>query len=75
MSAPPVDPWAGPIYLDASAVVTLFVPEAESDELNDPLVGLEDVVLSDLAQTEAASAFGRRARSQSRSIAAPSVFS
>lgn len=62
MSAPRVDKWAGPIYLDASALVKLFVPEAESDDLNEGLVGAEDVVLSDLALTEAASAFGRRAR-------------
>jgi predicted nucleic acid-binding protein len=62
VSEPPVDRWAGPIYLDSSAVVKLFVPEAESDDLNEALVGLEDVVLSDLALTEAASAFGRRAR-------------
>ncbi len=57
-----VDRWAGPIYLDASAVVKLFVPEAESDDLNEALVGAEDVVLSDLALTETASALGRRVR-------------
>ena len=57
-----VDSWAGPVYLDASAVVKLFVPEAESDDLNEALVGAEDVVLSDLALTETASALGRRAR-------------
>jgi predicted nucleic acid-binding protein len=62
MSDPRVETWAGPIYLDASAVVKLFVPEAESDSLNDALVGAEDVVLSDLALTETASALGRRAR-------------
>jgi predicted nucleic acid-binding protein len=42
--------------------VKLFVPEAESDALNEALVGREDVVLSDLALTEMASALGRRAR-------------
>ena len=57
-----VDRWAGPVYLDASAVVKLFVPETESDDLNEALVGAEDVVLSDLALTETASALGRRAR-------------
>jgi predicted nucleic acid-binding protein len=50
------------IYLDASAVVKLFVPEHESDELNEALTGAEDVVLSDLALTEVASALGRRMR-------------
>jgi hypothetical protein len=59
---PRAETWAGPIYLDASAVVKLFVPEAESDALNEALVGREDVVLSDLALTETASALGRRAR-------------
>jgi predicted nucleic acid-binding protein len=59
---PPVERWAGPIYLDASALVKLFVPEAESDDQNEALVGAEDVVLSDLALTEMASALGRRAR-------------
>jgi predicted nucleic acid-binding protein len=59
---PRAESWAGPIYLDASAVVKLFVPEAESDALNEALVGREDVVLSDLALTETASALGRRAR-------------
>lgn len=55
-------PWAEPLYLDASALVKLFVPEPESDMLNRSLVGAEDVVLSDLAVTEMASALGRRVR-------------
>lgn len=54
--------WAGPIYLDASALVKLFVPEPESDTLNQALMGAEDVILSDLALTEMASALGRRTR-------------
>jgi predicted nucleic acid-binding protein len=48
--------------LDASALVKLFVPEAESDELNQALTGLTDVIVSDLALTEMASALGRRTR-------------
>jgi predicted nucleic acid-binding protein len=59
---PRADSWAGPIYIDASAVVKLFVPEAESDALNEALAGREDVVLSDLGLTETASALGRRVR-------------
>jgi predicted nucleic acid-binding protein len=59
---PRVEVWSGPIYLDASAMVKLLVPEAESDDLNEALVGAEDVVLSDLALTETASALGRRRR-------------
>ncbi|MPZ21667.1 MAG: PIN domain-containing protein [Luteitalea sp.] len=56
--------WAEPIYLDASALVKLFVPEAESDELNRSLDGLTDVIVSDLALTETASAVARRTREQ-----------
>jgi uncharacterized protein len=56
--------WAEPIYLDASALVKLFVPEAESDALNQALAGLIDVIVSDLALTEMASALGRRTREQ-----------
>jgi hypothetical protein len=48
--------------LDASALVKLFVPEPESDALNQALVGAEDVIVSDLALTEVASALGRRVR-------------
>jgi len=54
--------WAEPVYLDASALVKLFVPEAESDDLNESLTGLTDVIVSDLALTEMASALGRRMR-------------
>jgi predicted nucleic acid-binding protein len=54
--------WAWPIYLDASALVKLFVPEPESDTLNQALMGAEDVIVSDLALTEMASALGRRTR-------------
>jgi len=54
--------WAGPIYLDASALVKLLVPEPESDTLNQALMSAEDVILSDLALTEMASALGRRTR-------------
>jgi uncharacterized protein len=58
----PIERWAEPIYLDASALVKLFVPERESDTLNQALIGTEDVVVSDLALTEMASALGRRTR-------------
>lgn len=62
MTAKRAETWAVPIYLDASALVKLFVPEPESDELNQALIGAEDVILSDLALTEMASALGRRTR-------------
>jgi len=51
-----------PLYLDASALVKLFVQEAESDSLNKALLGARGVILSDLALTEMASALGRRTR-------------
>lgn len=51
-----------PIYLDASALVKLVVPEPESDALNDALRDCDEVVVSDLAISETASAIGRRRR-------------
>jgi uncharacterized protein len=62
VSVPTEPRWAEPIYLDASALIKLFVPEPESDELNTSLLGAEDVVVSELALTELASAVGRRMR-------------
>lgn len=62
MSPRHADEWAQPVYLDASALVKLLVPEEESDVLNRALVGLTDVIISDLALTEVASALGRRMR-------------
>ena len=67
-AAPPgqtgAERWAEPIYLDAGALVKLFVHEDESDGLNQALAGLTDVIVSDLALTEMASALGRRTREQ-----------
>jgi uncharacterized protein len=54
--------WAEPIYLDASALVKLLVPEQGSETLNEALVGATDVIISDLALTEMASALGRCTR-------------
>lgn len=59
-----VERWAEPVYLDASALVKLLVPEDGSDALNLSLAGLTDVIVSDLALTEVASALGRRMREQ-----------
>jgi predicted nucleic acid-binding protein len=56
------EPWAEPIYLDTSALVKLLVPEEGSDALNARLLGSVNVVISDLAVTECASALGRRLR-------------
>jgi len=54
--------WVGPVYLDASALVKLLVPEAESDVLNQALMHVGAVIVSDLALTETAFALGRRTR-------------
>ena len=64
MKAPDEERWAEPVYLDASALVKLFVPEPESDDMNRALAGITDVIVSDLALTEMASALGRRVREQ-----------
>ncbi|HVT03788.1 MAG TPA: type II toxin-antitoxin system VapC family toxin [Thermoanaerobaculia bacterium] len=62
MSPPKESSWVDPLYLDSSALVKLFVPEPESDSLNEALLGAKGVILSDLALTEMASALGRRTR-------------
>jgi predicted nucleic acid-binding protein len=54
--------WQGPLYLDASALAKLFLPEAESAALNRALAGRRDLLLSDLAVTETVSALRRRVR-------------
>jgi hypothetical protein len=46
VTAPRGRTWAEPIYL-ASALVKLFVPELESDPLNQALVGATDVIVSE----------------------------
>jgi len=52
----------GPIYCDASALVKLYVPEAESDDLNRTLEGRRDLLVSDLSITEIVSSLSRRRR-------------
>lgn len=52
----------GPIYCDASALVKLYVPEAESEELNRTLEGRRDLLVSDLSITEIVSSLSRRRR-------------
>lgn len=50
------------MYLDASALVKLFLPEPESDELNRALRAHRALTVSDLAITECVSALARRRR-------------
>ena len=52
----------GPVYVDASALVKLYVPERESDGLNRTLKGRRDLLVSDLALTEVVSSLARRRR-------------
>ena len=53
---------AGPIYLDTSALLKLYLREPGSDELNRAVAGRRDLVLSELAVTELISAVARRKR-------------
>ena len=52
----------GPIYLDSSAAVKLYLPEADSDSLEALLLRRRDLCLSSLAVTEIVSAAARRRR-------------
>jgi predicted nucleic acid-binding protein len=52
----------GPVYLDASAWVKLYIPEPHSDTLNGALLGRTDLFVSDLGATEVAAALGRACR-------------
>jgi hypothetical protein len=53
---------SSPVYLDTSALAKLYVPEPGSDALEAALVGRRDLVVSELAVTELASALARRVR-------------
>lgn len=54
--------WPGPLYLDASALVKLYLPEPESDDLDAIVQGRNDLIVSDLAISEIVSALSRRRR-------------
>jgi len=54
--------WTGPLYLDASALVKLYLPEPGSDTLDAAIQGRSDLMVSDLAITEIVSAISRRRR-------------
>jgi len=53
---------AGPVYLDASALAKIYLLEPGSEELDRVIRGRRDLLLSDLAVTEVASALSRRQR-------------
>ena len=52
----------GPIYVDASALVKLYLPEPESNRIDALLRGRRDLYISDLAVTEIVSAAARKSR-------------
>lgn len=52
----------GPVYLDTSALVKLYLPEPGSREVNTAVAGRIDLVVSDLVVTEAVAALARRTR-------------
>ncbi len=54
--------WAGPLYLDASALVKIYLPEPGSEQLDAALTGRDDLMISDLGITEIISALARRRR-------------
>jgi uncharacterized protein len=53
------------LYLDASALVKLYLPEPGSDTLDAAIQGRSDLMVSDLAITEIVSAISRRRRAGS----------
>jgi predicted nucleic acid-binding protein len=57
----PVEPWPG-VYVDSSALAKLYVPEVESERLDEFLRGRTDLMISDLCITEVMSAIARRRR-------------
>ena len=52
----------GPVYLDSSALVKVFIPEDGSAEVQAALRGRDDLFVSDLALTEVISSAARRTR-------------
>jgi uncharacterized protein len=52
----------GPVYVDSSALVKIYVPEADSEEVEAVLRRRRDLVISDLVVTEIVSAAARRMR-------------
>jgi predicted nucleic acid-binding protein len=60
---------SSPVYLDTGALAKLYVPERWSDALEEALIGRRDVLVSELAVTELASAIARRMRAGDLSAA------
>lgn len=52
----------GPLYLDSSAFVKVYLPEPESERVETVLSGRRDLFISDLTITETTSALARKRR-------------
>ena len=52
----------GPVYVDSSALVKVFIPERASSDVQNALRGREDLFVSDLVVTEVISSAARRTR-------------
>lgn len=61
LPAGPSQPKTG-VYIDSSALAKLYVPEAESERLDQFLQGRPDLMISELSITEVISAAARRKR-------------
>jgi uncharacterized protein len=64
VSVPDLKRWAEPAYVDASAWFKSSLSGSGTNSFTRALAGLTDVIVSDLALTEMASALGRRTREQ-----------
>lgn len=61
-------------YLDSSALAKIYAPETGSEDLENSILGRDDLLISDLVVTEAASALGRRRREGTISQETANVF-
>jgi|PersoiStandDraft_1058852.scaffolds.fasta_scaffold27108_2 predicted nucleic acid-binding protein len=52
----------GPVYLDSSALAKVFLPEPQSEDVQQALRGRTDLLISDLVITELVSSFARHRR-------------
>ena len=52
--------WVGSLYLDSSALLKIYFPEPDSEELEAALQGRNDLVISDLVITEIVTVLSRR---------------
>lgn len=58
----------GPAYIDSSALIKRYLPEASSEAVENLIVGRTDLLVSELVITEVASALARRRRERNISV-------